>query len=311
MIFSDTTSLRAYLPQVPEDGVQLITIAGASGGTFVLSYEGTPTAALAWNATATAVQTALRAIPAIGASGVQVRGRPGGPYTAAFQGQLATDAGPITADASGLTPASTVTIAPATDSVLQSCLTRASDIVRNAIRAAIGDPLFDYAAWAVASTKLVRGVDGLYLQLPPHQLGSVTAVAYQSGLSPLTYAPFDGSEWDEESSGRLYRPAGWASYGVSVFSGGSVWGDWGGGVGRDGPRYQITAIWGYGPDVPPSIAEIVLEQAVNEWRSKDRGGFSEIVGVDGSGSVRAVAGLNKLQQQVIDNLAMQLREIAL
>lgn len=309
-LYASVAELRQYLPQVPEDGVQLVTITGATGGVLALGYEGEQTAPIAYPATATAVQTALRAIPAIGSGGVNVRGRPGGPYTATFQGTLATDAGPLTADASGLTPSGVAIIAPANDALLLSCLTRAGDIVRAAIAAAIGDDAFDYLAYETAGTRIVRGVDGTALELPPHRIGSVAAVAYQSGTSPLAYAPFDASEWSEDATGRLYRAGGWGAYG-SAFFGGAVWGSWGGGVGGDGPRYQITADWGYGPDVPPAIAELTIELAVNIWRSRDKGGFSEMVGVEGQGAIRAVAGLNKLQQQIIDDLAQPLRRIVL
>jgi hypothetical protein len=76
-------------------GQQAITLqARPAAARTRLLYEGAATAAIAYNASATAVQTALRATVAIGDSGVNVRGRPGA-YTAAFQGTLATDAGPI------------------------------------------------------------------------------------------------------------------------------------------------------------------------------------------------------------------------
>lgn len=302
--FAAIADLRAYLPQVPEFGQQLIT---PTAFPFTLTYEGVATAALPTGATATAVQTALRGITAIGSGGVSVRGRPGGPYTATFQGSLATDAAPLIGG--------NAAVAPATDALLQSCLDRASDVVRAALRAAIGDSAFDYVAYPLlASTRVRRGVDDVFLPIPPHRIGSVTTVAYQSGTAPLSYTAFDPAEWSEDASGRLYRPAGWASYGGAIFSGpsgGAVWGDWGGGVGWDGPRYQITAQWGYGPDVPPALSELTIELAVNIWRSRDKGGFSEVVGVEGAGAIRAVAGLNKLQQQIVDDLAAPLREIAL
>lgn len=62
--------------------VQTVTISGApTGGTFTLSALGTPTAALPFNASAAAVQTALRT-----ATGelITVAGANGGPYTVTF-----------------------------------------------------------------------------------------------------------------------------------------------------------------------------------------------------------------------------------
>ena len=290
--FASVAQLRAYLPQVPEDGQQLVTINSATGGTFTLTYEGVATAALAWNATATVVQTALRAITAIGSGGVNVKGRPGGPYTVSFQGTLATDAAPLTASAASLTPASTITIAPQSDTVLQSCLDRATDIVRSAMRSLLADPTFDYIAYAAASTKIVKAYDTHYLSIPAYQLGSVTLVEYQSGSYPSTYTTLTADQWEAQSDGRLYRASGW---------GGGYWGDL--------PRYRITAVWGYGPTPPDAIIELTLELAVNIWRSRDKGGFTEIVGVEGSGGIRMIAGLNKQQQMILENLRDQLIDI--
>jgi len=290
--YATVASLREYLPQVPELGSQLITISGSpSGGTFTLIYEGTPTLALAYNATATAVQTALRAISAIGSGGVSVRGRPGGPYTATFQGTLATDAGPLSLGTNSLTGGTspTVTVAPATDSTLQNALDRATDIVRSAMRSLLADPTFDYAAYSASLPNLVRGYDTHYLHLPPYQLGSVTLVEYQSGSNPSTYTTLTADQWEAQADGRLYRAAGW-----------------GGGLYGDLPRYRITASWGYGPTPPDAVEQLTLELAVNIWRSRDKGGFTEIVGVEGSGSIRQIAGLNTQQQMILEDLRDQL-----
>lgn len=290
MAYATVANLREYLPQVPELGQQLITLSGASGGSFTLSYEGTATSALAWNATATAVQTTLRAIADIGTN-VKVTGRPGGPWLVSFQGNLATDAGPLTGDASSLTPASTIAIAPATDSLLQNCLDRATDIVRNALRSLLADETFDYADYSAASTRLVRGYDSFYLRPPVYQLGSVALVEYQSGSNPSSYSALTADQWEAQADGRLYRASGW-----------------GGGY-SDYPRYRVTAIWGYGPTPPDAVVELTLELAVNIWRSKDKGGFTEIVGVDGPSGIRQIAGLNKQQQMILENLRDQLIEI--
>jgi hypothetical protein len=290
--FATVSDLRAYLPQVPELGQQLITISGSpAGGTYTLVYEGVSSSALAYNATATTVQTALRAITAIGSAGVNVRGRPGGPYTATFQGSLATDAGPLSLGTNSLTggTAPTVAVAPATDSVLQSCLDRATDIVRSAMRSLLADETFDYSAWLSATTKIVRGYESFYLRLPPYQLGTVALAEYQSGSNPSTYATLTADQWEATASGTLYRAAGW---------GGGLYGDY--------PRYRVTAVWGYGPTPPNAIVELTIELAVNIWRSKDKGGFTEIVGVEGSGGIRQIAGLNKQQQMILEDLRDQL-----
>lgn len=95
--------------------VQQIAITGtATGGTFTLTYAGQTTAAIAYNATAAAVKTALVALSNIGANDVVTAGGalPGTPVTVTFQGALAdTDVAQMTATSSltGTTPAVVIT----------------------------------------------------------------------------------------------------------------------------------------------------------------------------------------------------------
>lgn len=178
------------------------------------------------------------------------------------------------------------------DTLLGSILDRATDLVRQVLRAWLADPLFDYAAWGAPSTKIVRGYATYRLPLPPHQSGTVTLVEYQSGSSPSAYTALEAAQWEADGAGGLYRASGW-----------------GGGIGGDYPRYRVTAIWGYGETVPSAIEEVTLEVAVNIWRSRDKGGFSELVGVEGSGAVRVVAGLNSQQRMAIESIATQLFQV--
>lgn len=96
--------------------VQTVTITGSpTAGTFTLTYSGQTTAAIAYNALASAVQTALRALSNIGSTGVTVTGGPGPgtPYTVTFAGSLAfTNVTQMTASSSftgGTSPSTTVT----------------------------------------------------------------------------------------------------------------------------------------------------------------------------------------------------------
>lgn len=77
----------------PTNGVseiQTVTITGSpGGGTITLKYDGFETAAIASNAAASAVQTALRALLNIGSDGCSVSGSNGGPFTVSFAGHLA------------------------------------------------------------------------------------------------------------------------------------------------------------------------------------------------------------------------------
>lgn len=273
MSYATVAQLRQYLPQNPEYGQQTIT---GGGGAFTLTYEGATTASLAAGATASTVQSALRGLAGIGTSGVNVQGPPGGPWVASFQGQLATNAALLTA--------SGATIVTTTTSLLQACLDRATETVRGQLRALLADPTFDWAAWPSATTKIVLGVLGEYLYLPPHQAASVSLVEYMSATNPVAYTAI-ADQWLEED-GRLWRAAGWLPQ-----------------------RYRVTAVWGYGPTVPAQVVEVVLELAVNIWRSRDKGGFSEVVGVEGGGAVRAVAGLTKQQQATLIALSQELGQL--
>lgn len=97
---------------------QTITITGGpTGGTFTVSYGGQTTAGIAYNATAAAVQTALRALSTIGSTGVAVTGGPGPatPYVVTFTGFLAgTNVAQMTASAASLTGGTSPAVAVTT-----------------------------------------------------------------------------------------------------------------------------------------------------------------------------------------------------
>lgn len=84
--------------------VQVITVSGATGGTFTLTYDGQTTGNIAYNASAGTVDTALEALSNIGSGDVSVTGSAGGPWTVEFTGSLAaTNVAPMTASGSSLT----------------------------------------------------------------------------------------------------------------------------------------------------------------------------------------------------------------
>jgi len=86
------------------DNSQTVTITGSpTGGTFTLTYKGQTTAGIAFNAAASAVQSALIALSTIGTGNVTVSGSAGGPYTVTFAGTLAKDTTALTASGAGLT----------------------------------------------------------------------------------------------------------------------------------------------------------------------------------------------------------------
>lgn len=83
---------------------QLVTVTGATGGTFTLSFAGSTTTGIAYNAAASAVKSALEALDSVGTGNVDVTGSPGGPYTVTFKEDLeGVDVPLMTASATGLT----------------------------------------------------------------------------------------------------------------------------------------------------------------------------------------------------------------
>ncbi len=104
--------------QAELDEVQTVTITGApTGGTFTLTFGAATTAAIAYNATAATVQTALQALADIGANNVVVTGGPGPAtaWTVEFTGTLGfANQATMTATSSltgGSSPTVTVTVA--------------------------------------------------------------------------------------------------------------------------------------------------------------------------------------------------------
>lgn len=72
-----------------EDEIQTATITGTpTGGTFTLSFNNAVTSAIAFDAAAATVETALEALSNIGTGNVTVAGSAGGPYTITFVNDL-------------------------------------------------------------------------------------------------------------------------------------------------------------------------------------------------------------------------------
>lgn len=289
MSHATLAQLREYLDQLPNYGQQRITVTGSpAGGTFTLAYEGVASAAIAHNATATALQTALRGITAIGSSGVKAIGPPGA-WLAQFQGVLASDAGPLSLGTNSLTggTAPSVTIAPALDAVLQRVLDRATQIIDTYLG-------FGFTLSGAVGTRVVYGDGTDYLEPPAFVSGSVTGVTVPTGYTAPAYTVVDGvlivtrdsllggMYAAETIAGRLYNPiGGWLA----------------------GVPYTIAATFGYSA-IPTDIVEACLEIAVDLWRFKDAGSI-KAVGVEGAGMVSG-KGLPATARAILD--ARLLRE---
>jgi hypothetical protein len=96
---------------------QTVTVSGdPTGGSFTLTFNGQTTAAIAYNATAAAVQAALEALPNVGTGGVTVTGGPlpGAAVTVTFTGELAGSAVPQMTSTAALTGGTDPAVAHAT-----------------------------------------------------------------------------------------------------------------------------------------------------------------------------------------------------
>lgn len=97
---------------MPNENIQVCTISGSpTGGTFTLTYKGQTTAGIAYNALASAVQTALQGLSTVGASNMTVAGSAGGPYTITSAAALAFDPTLLTTNGAALTGGSSPTSA--------------------------------------------------------------------------------------------------------------------------------------------------------------------------------------------------------
>ncbi|WP_330479851.1 hypothetical protein OG301_39250 (plasmid) [Streptomyces platensis] len=93
--------------------VQTLTVTGApTGGTFTITFSGQTTAAIAYNATAAVVQSALEALSNVAPGDIVVTGNAGGPWTLTYGGQyLGENVGAVTTTESftgGTTPDITI-----------------------------------------------------------------------------------------------------------------------------------------------------------------------------------------------------------
>lgn len=90
---------------------QIALYSDPDGGTFTLTYGANTTSGIAYNASASTVQTAMEGLASIGSGNVSVDGNNGGPWIVTFQGSLAaTAASLITGSGASLTIADSATI---------------------------------------------------------------------------------------------------------------------------------------------------------------------------------------------------------
>lgn len=110
------TSTAAIAAVTAVNEQQTITLNGTpSGGTFTLTFGGNTTSGLAFNAAASAIQSALQGLASIGSGNATVTGSAGGPWTVTFGGSLAAANQPLlTANGASLTGGNSQSIAVTT-----------------------------------------------------------------------------------------------------------------------------------------------------------------------------------------------------
>lgn len=100
------TNWLINLQKVPQNEIQTLSITGApTGGTFTLTYSGQTTSAIAYNASAANIQTALESLSNIDSGDVSCSGGtlPGTAVTVTFEGNLANTDVPLMTSTSSLT----------------------------------------------------------------------------------------------------------------------------------------------------------------------------------------------------------------
>lgn len=95
--------------------VETVTVSGASGGTFTLTFNAETTGAIAYNASAATVQAALEGLATPVPGDFSVAGADGGPWSVTFTGAYAaTDVTEMTGDGTNLTGGGSQTLTQAT-----------------------------------------------------------------------------------------------------------------------------------------------------------------------------------------------------
>jgi hypothetical protein len=164
---------------------------------------------------------------------------------------------------------------PVEELVIEKIANRASSIVEQALY-----PV-EFTAWAGSATQKVIESDGTsVLRLPPYKADSITAVRY--GAADSTALTASSYRIDGQSI-YLAGAYGYLPYRYPLWSPG---------------LYYVTAIWGYGP-APDAVVQVALEVAINIERSKEKGLYTEVIGVDGGGGLRFVGGLTRQQRGIL------------
>jgi hypothetical protein len=194
--------------------VQTVTITGVpTGGTFTLTYAGQTTAPIAYNAPTANVQSALTALPPIGAGNVVVGGSAGGPYTVTFQGALAgTNVNAMTAASAltgGTNPAVAVTTSTpgTTGATVLGSTAMPVDAISGPIPA--GTVLhFSDGGFANTTAPAATGATSITVEALPYGiLDNATAWYMGTGMVYIQSGTVLGRTYAERDAGVAFGPA--------------------------------------------------------------------------------------------------------
>ncbi len=162
--------------------------------------------------------------------------------------------------------------------VLQNKLDAATAVIDAKLGFSFGDD--------AVGTQIVYGDDTVYLYPPTFVTGSVTGVTTITGIDVPDYVVKDGMLIVVDADGVIPDRGILDAYGI----GGLRW--------QLGVPYTVAATFGYA-SVPADIKEACLQIAVRLWRAKDAG-YSDVVGVEGSGAVGYNGALSNFTKMVLD-----------
>lgn len=165
----------------------------------------------------------------------------------------------------------------ATDELLEEICIEVTDVVNMELG-------FEFDGYTEGE-RVVFGYNTPYLTLPAHNAGTITEVRWGSSEGSLL------TDWVAQADGTLLRNAA-AFFQPPYYPSTAGWG---------AGAYVITGEWGFGAP-PPSIKKVCLELAINTWRAKDKGLYTDIIGVEGGGGIRYIGGFNNQQQHILDNV---------
>lgn len=160
---------------------------------------------------------------------------------------------------------------------LEAIIPRAERIVTRYLGFTFSD------VYADDTVKTVRGSGVEFLELPPHEFGSITSFVSEGSTTEIT-------GWTEDEDGRLY----WAGY--------PYYSRW-----PLGTRYTVTANWGYG-DWPDDVVEVIVELVCNIFTESKTGHYSDVQGIQGAGGDVAVGysgALTKRQKMTLDQVIQE------